>query len=92
MKGMTLIELNEVLGEQIRKVVKNEPNARVDAVLIVSLAKQMINNADVIMRAEKLRSQGILMDSHMEELIVGTKEKFLLEGSVLNETTEGSKE
>ena len=74
---MTLKELNNVLGNQIRKIQNNEPNARMDAVLIVSIAKQIINNADVIMRAERLRSEGVLLDSHMEELITGTKQNLL---------------
>lgn len=88
---MTLKELNNVLGNQIRKIQNNEPNARVDAVLIVSIAKQIINNADVIMRAERLRSEGILLDSHMEELITGTKQNLLLEGEALETATNNQK-
>ena len=84
---MTLKELNNILGDQIRKIQNNEPNARMDAVLIVSIAKQIINNADVIMRAEKLRSEGVLLDSHMEELITGTKQNLLLEGEAIEAAT-----
>lgn len=84
---MTLKELNNVLGDQIRKIQNNEPNARMDAVLIVSIAKQIINNADVIMRAERLRSEGVLLDSHMEELITGTKQNLLLEGEAIEAAT-----
>ena len=84
---MTLKELNNVLGNQIRKIQNNEPNARMDAVLIVSIAKQIINNADVIMRAERLRSEGVLLDSHMEELITGAKQNLLLEGEAIETAT-----
>lgn len=84
---MTLKELNNILGDQIRKIQNNEPNARMDAVLIVSIAKQIINNADVIMRAERLRSEGVLLDSHMEELITGTKQNLLLEGEAIEAAT-----
>ena len=84
---MTLKELNNILGDQIRKIQNNEPNARMDAVLIVSIAKQIINNADVIMRAERLRSEGVLLDSHMEELITGTKQNLLLEGEAIETAT-----
>ena len=39
------------------------------AMTISSLAKQMINNADVILRTEKLVAEGKLHDSAIEKLV-----------------------
>ena len=72
---MTLIELQEKLGEQIELLSdKNTPHqakkALADvAATVSSLAKQMINNADVILRTEKLVSEGKLKDSAIEKLV-----------------------
>lgn len=72
---MTLIELQEKLGEQIGLLSdKDTPfqakKALADvAATISSLAKQMINNADVILRTEKLASEGKLKDSAIEKLV-----------------------
>ncbi|EXG87795.1 hypothetical protein K413DRAFT_4695 [Clostridium sp. ASBs410] len=63
---MTLVELQKVLGERIEianskelsvedKRVENETSQT-----IASLAKQMINNADVVLRSEKLITEGKL--------------------------------
>ena len=63
---MTLVELQKVLGERIEianskdldtetRKAENETSQ-----VIASLAKQMINNADVVLRAEKLVSEGKL--------------------------------
>jgi hypothetical protein len=72
---MTLIELQNKLGEQIdllsnkdtpigqKKIVSET------AMTISSLAKQMINNADVILRTEKLIAEGKLKDSSIEKLV-----------------------
>ncbi len=60
---MTLIELQKVLGERIKitlddkltpeeREVENEQSA-----IIERLAKQMINNGDLILRTEKLMAQ-----------------------------------
>ena len=58
---MTLVNLHELLGEQIMTVRGSEKLPREtqhkvldSAQTISSLAKQMINNADVILRAQKL--------------------------------------
>lgn len=63
---MTLLELQKVLGERIE--IANQANvdektrkANNDtSQVIASLAKQMINNADVVLRAEKLVAEGKL--------------------------------
>ena len=59
---MTLIELQEVLGERIevmlsdmtseQRRIENEQSA-----LVIGIAKQMINNGDLILRTEKLMAQ-----------------------------------
>lgn len=72
---MTLIELQNKLGEQIDLLSdKNTPyqakKSLADiAQTVSSLAKQMINNADVILRTEKLIAEGKLKDSTIEKLV-----------------------
>ena len=72
---MTLLELQNKLGEQIELISdKNLPmstrkSLAETAMTISSLAKQMINNADVVLRTEKLISEGKLKDSAIEKLV-----------------------
>lgn len=72
---MTLIELQKKLGEQIDLLSdKDTPVGKKKIIaetsmVISSLAKQMINNADVILRTEKLISEGKLKDSTIEKLV-----------------------
>jgi len=72
---MTLAELQNKLGEQIDLLAdKNTPHAHKKALAdvaqtISSLAKQMINNADVVLRTEKLISEGKLKDSAIKDMI-----------------------
>lgn len=72
---MTLIELQNKLGEQIELISdKNLPmstrkSLAETAMTISSLAKQMINNADVVLRTEKLIAEGRLKDSTIEKLV-----------------------
>lgn len=59
---MTLIELQKVLGDRIEVTLKEmEPEERQmeneQSVIILNLAKQMINNGDLILRTEKLMAQ-----------------------------------
>ena len=60
---MTLVELQKILGDRIEitlnksltpeeRQTENEQSA-----LVMSLAKQMINNGDLILRTEKLMAQ-----------------------------------
>lgn len=72
---MTLLELQQVLGERI--------NIAIDASMsieerkketelsqtISSLAKQMINNADIVLRTNKLVAEGALKNSAIEKMI-----------------------
>lgn len=57
---MTLIELQEKLGEQIKILSENKDLTSSDfkkAIIICNIAKQMINNADVLLRYSKLSLQ-----------------------------------
>lgn len=72
---MTLVELQAKLGEQIELITdKNTPfKAKKDlaeiAQTVSSLAKQMINNADVILRTEKLVNEGKMKESSLVKMI-----------------------
>lgn len=74
---MTLMELQKVLGDRIditlkemtpeERTIENEQSA-----LIVEIAKQMINNGDLILRTEKLAAQAkCLKDSYALKLVTG---------------------
>ena len=74
---MTLTELQEILGERIR-IANDDTRSLEDrkkeaeiSQTISSLAKQMINNADVVLRTDKLVSEGKLQDSNIEKLVGG---------------------
>lgn len=72
---MTLTELQNKLGEQInlisdeRTPYEEKKKIADMAMTISSLAKQMINNADVVLRTEKLVAEGKLKDSMIEKMI-----------------------
>jgi len=60
---MTLVELQKVLGDRIEVTLRKdmEPEERQmeneQSVIVLNLAKQMINNGDLILRTEKLMAQ-----------------------------------
>ena len=65
---MTLLELQNILGERI-KIATDEtmkPKDRMkeneQSEIIARLAKQMINNADIVLRTNKLQDEGKLKD------------------------------
>ena len=72
---MTLLELQNILGERIRIAI--DPDMSVEdrkketeiSQTISSLAKQMINNADIVLRMDKLKSEGKLQNSHIEKMV-----------------------
>lgn len=72
---MTLYELQEKLGEQITLITdeKTPFTAKKQladvAMTVSSLAKQMINNADVVLRTEKLSNEGKLKNSVIERMV-----------------------
>lgn len=74
---MTLIELQKILGDRVTITLKEmTPEERQteneQSALIVGLAKQMINNGDLILRTEKLMAQAkSLKTSYAYQLIDG---------------------
>lgn len=91
---MTLVELQKVLGKQIedltdpREPFENKRRIAENAVVISSLAKQMINNADVVLRSVKFVADYKLDDDVIKDMVTG---KYLLahkeeDGSLAMET------
>lgn len=82
---MTLYDLQKVLGENIHeindKVMEKEEKreAYEKADIIARLAKQMINNADVILRTDKLIADGKLRDSTIEKVVGGSYKKEIVD-------------
>ena len=75
-KGMSMLELQKVMGEKIRKLEEENLTAEEremaieDGRIVVSLAKQMINNGRFILDAEKLQAAiGTLNHSKANDLI-----------------------
>ena len=72
---MKLSELQNILGERILKLtdetLSSEQRKQEMEIsqTISSLAKQMINNADVVLRTDKLISTGELKNSKIEDMI-----------------------
>jgi len=72
---MTLIELQSILGERI--LISIDKNMSIDerrkeidiSQSISSLAKQMINNADIVLRTNKLVAEGVLRESTIEKMV-----------------------
>lgn len=77
---MTLLELQRILGERIEIVndmamgeeERNQKHEKSE--IIARLAKQMINNADVVLRTDKLISEGKLKKNSSISKIVGSDE------------------
>ena len=53
---MTMIELQTVLGDELNKLIAGDVQPD-DAKAVAFLAKQMINNADIILRTDKFTNQ-----------------------------------
>ncbi len=76
---MTLVELQEKLGEQVELLTDKKTPFQAKktladvAMTVSSLAKQMINNADVILRTEKLVSEGKMKENAIVKMIAETK-------------------
>lgn len=74
---MTLVELQNVLSKQIEDLTddrlpyENKKRVADVALVVSSLAKQMINNADVVLRAEKLFSESKLKDTAILDMVSG---------------------
>jgi hypothetical protein len=73
-KPMTLLELQAILGERI-KIANTETNSsdrkeqNEQSQMICALAKQMINLADVVLRAEKLTNEVEMCNSTIQGMI-----------------------
>ncbi|HCA28886.1 hypothetical protein FL966_05960 [Caproiciproducens galactitolivorans] len=74
---MTLLELQEILGERIRIATSKdlsieERKAETElSQTISSLAKQMINNADIVLRTDKLVADGKAKGANIIKLVNG---------------------
>lgn len=68
---MKLTELQNILGDEINKVRRSEADESVvrGAQTVALLAKQVINNADVIIRFDKMKATQPELKSRIEELI-----------------------
>lgn len=73
---MTLMELQGILGERIKVTLKDDLTSEErqmeneQSALIMGIAKQMINNADLVLRFEKLQAQTKnLKQSRMNNII-----------------------
>lgn len=73
---ITLMEANAIMGERIRTTLRDDltPEQRQEeneqSVFVLGFAKQVINLADVTLRAEKLMAQNkALRDSRINALI-----------------------
>lgn len=74
---MTLVDLHNMLGEELLKVKDSENLPREtqkkvldSATVFSSLSKQMINNADVILRSQKLVYDKKIPDNSAIALLV----------------------
>lgn len=79
---MTLLELQNILGERIKIATddnmkpKDRMKANEQSEIIARLAKQMINNADVVLRTNKLlQEEGKLKNTAISKM-VGNDESY----------------
>ncbi len=72
---MTMLELQDVLAEQLlaikRPDMDDAERARElqNAEFTAKIAKQMINNADIVLRTDKLRAEGKLIGSAIDKVV-----------------------
>lgn len=72
---MTLYDLQKVLGERIEiandmaMTAEERTKETQTSEVIARLAKQMINNADIILRTDKLRSENKLQGSTIDKVV-----------------------
>lgn len=72
---MTLLELQKVLGERIEitnDMAMSEDERKKEnekSEIIARLAKQMINNADVILRTDKLIAEGKMQENTIQKVV-----------------------
>ena len=72
---MTLIELQKILGDRIRIAIDktmSQEERRKEAEIsqtIASLAKQMINNAHIVIRPDRRRAEGKVQNDNISKMI-----------------------
>ena len=72
---MTLLELQNILGERIKiamdETMKPQDRMRANeqSEIIARLAKQMINNADGVLRTNKLQDEGKVRNSQISKMV-----------------------
>ena len=68
---MKLTELQNILGDEINKVRMEGANEQTikSAQTVALLAKQVINNADIIIRFDKMKATQPELSSRIEDLI-----------------------
>lgn len=90
---MTLVELQKVLGKCIeditdpREPMENKRRIADNALVVSSLAKQMINNADVVLRSVKFMADYKLEDETIKDMVTG---KYVLMHKGPNGELEGN--
>lgn len=77
---MTLLELQNISGKHIEAIDREDmsPEQRKEeyqkSESVARLAKQMINNADVVLRTDKLIAEGKLLKGNTISKIVGSSD------------------
>lgn len=76
---MTLVELQNILGRNVESIMNAKTGneieiAKYNATYVTLIAKQMINNADVVLRTEKLIAEGKLTKDNAVSKIVGVQD------------------
>lgn len=77
---MKLLELQNILGKHIEAIDREDmsPEQRKEeyqkSESVARLAKQMINNADVVLRTDKLIAEGKLLKGNTISKIVGSSD------------------
>ena len=78
---MTLLELQKILGDRINLTLKKDLSTEeretenAQSALIVEMAKQMINNGDLILRTEKLASMNRSLSNSAAMVLIYGEEK-----------------
>lgn len=72
---LTMVELQDVLAEQLLSIRRTDltdserSRELENAEYTAKLAKQMINNADITLRTDKLRAEGKMIGSAIDRMV-----------------------
>lgn len=78
---MTLVDLQKVLGDRINVTLRKDltteerETENAQSALVVEMAKQMINNGDLILRTEKLASMNRSLEHSVAMSLIYGDEK-----------------